>query len=375
MQGEVQINQHMLTWAIARAGFKVDEFVARFPKVAAWLNDTKKPTIKQLEEFSHRVHVPFGYLLLDQPPTESINIPFFRTNMADIGRLNLNVYDTIISLQDRQEWLSDYLKDKDFDKLTFISKYDLNTSFDAIVNDIRSTLDLHESWACDFKKHEEALDCLTKAIESIGVIVVFNSIVENNTSRGIPVEECRGFVLVDDYAPFMFINSADGKAAQLFTMIHELAHLWIGESAAFDNSKLLPADDPIELLCDKVAAEFLVPTKAFKELWEHRQDLEYVARHFKVSKIVIARRALDLGVITRGEFFKFYEEYTQYIKYLKDKQTGGGDFYATAKKRISLSFAAHVNQAVKENLLLYKQAYKLTGLKGETYQKFISKQF
>lgn len=267
------------------------------------------------------------------------------------------------------------MKDKDFDKLTFISKYDVNTSYDAIVNDIRSTLELNETWACDFKKFEDALDCLTRAIENIGVIVVFNSIVENNTSRGIPVEECRGFVLVDDYAPFMFINSADGKAAQLFTMIHELAHLWIGESAAFDNSKLLPADDPIELLCDKVAAEFLVPTKAFKELWGHRQDLEYVARHFKVSKIVIARRALDLGVITRGEFFKFYEEYTQYIKYLKDKQTGGGDFYATAKKRISLSFAAHVNQAVKENLLLYKQAYKLTGLKGETYQKFISKQF
>ncbi len=55
----------------------------------------------------------------------------------------------------------------------------------------------------------------------------------------------------------MFINNSDGKAAQMFTISHELAHIWTGHSAGFDFRELLPANDPVELLCDKVAAEFL----------------------------------------------------------------------------------------------------------------------
>lgn len=92
-------------------------------------------------------------------------------------------------------------------------------------------------------------------IEDKGIITVFNGIVENNTSRPIPVDECRGFVW-DEMAPFMFINNADWKSAQMFTIVHELAHIWTGHSAGFDFRKLQPADDPIEILCDKVAAEF-----------------------------------------------------------------------------------------------------------------------
>ncbi|WP_449436526.1 ImmA/IrrE family metallo-endopeptidase [Pedobacter steynii] len=204
-------------------------------------------------------------------------------------------------------------------------------------------------------------------------MINFNGVVENNTHRIIPVDECRGFVLVNEIVPFMFVNAADAKAAQLFTIIHELAHIWLGESAGFDNQNLLPANDPIEKLCDQVAAEFLVPAISFNEIWANSADITKLARYFKVSPIVIARRALDLGKLNKGEFFQFYNKYMEGIRLKKESQGSGGDFYATARKRISVSFAAYVDQAVKQNKLLYRDAYKITGLRGDTYQNFVTK--
>jgi len=228
-------------------------------------------------------------------------------------------------------------------------------------------------WASQFPTWEKALEFLTTKIEDIGIITIFNSVVENNTNRKLNVEDCRGFVLVDDLSPFMFINAADGKAAQMFTIVHELAHIWTGQSAGFDFRQLTPADEPIELLCDKVAAELLVPKEPFIVEWSHNPNIKYLSQVFKVSPIVIARRALDLGLIEKAQFFQFYNSYIEELRLKKEKQSGGGDFYATAKKRISLTFASHVNNAVKSNQLLYRDANKLTGLKGDTYQKFLTK--
>ncbi len=201
--------------------------------------------------------------------------------------------------------------------------------------------------------------------------MVFNSIVGNNTHRPLKVEECRGFVLVDEYAPFMFINAADGKGAQMFTILHELAHIWTGESAGFDFRQLQPADEPIEKLCDKIAAEFLVPYEAFEEKWTGRMNFKHLSKYFKVSPIVIARRALDLNKITKAQFFSFYNKYIETIKDKKQNQSGGGDFYKTARKRVSPSFAAHIEHALESGQLLYRNAYKLTDLKGETFHKFL----
>lgn len=375
MKTGIDINTNILTWAIARAGFEVHEFYNKFPKVKDWLEENKKPTVKQLEDFSHKVHIPFGYLLLKEPPKEKLPIPFFRTGNNQQTNVSVNVYDTILLTQRRQEWLADYLKDSGFEALDFVGKFKDKNNYQEIVADIRKTLNLEPEWASKFQKWEDALDYLTQTIEETGIIINFNGVVENNTSRPIKVDECRGFVLVNNIAPFMFINAADGKAAQLFTIVHELAHIWTGHSAGFDFRKLEPANDPIEILCDKVAAEFLVPETPFNRVWEQNPDIKTVAKHFKVSPIVIARRALDLGKITKAAFFAFYDAYTAQLQFKKDNQSGGGDFYATTKKRLSMRFAAHINQAVKENKLLYRDAYKLTSLKGETFQTFFNKHF
>lgn len=173
----------------------------------------------------------------------------------------------------------------------------------------------------------------------------------------------------------MFINNADSKSAQMFTIVHELAHIWTGHSAGFDFRKLQPAADANEQLCDKVAAEFLVPEKTFTEFWSQKPHINAAACYFKVSEIVIARRALDTGKINKNDFFTIYDDYIHRKFAKKQLQPGGGDFYSTARKRLSIVFATHIYNAVRSGDLLYRDACKLTSLKGDTFQTFFSKNF
>jgi len=367
------INKEIIKWAIIRNGNSLEDFCIKNPNVEAWIKGEKFPTVKQLEGFTHKVHVPFGYLFLQSPPKEEIGLPFFRsaTNKSTF-KVSLNVFHAIQIIQDRQDWLTEYLKELEFPDLDFVGKYNSESDYKEIVNDIRKVLKLEPDWASKHQTWELALDFLTNKIEEIGIVVTFNGIVGINTHRVINVKECRGFILINKKAPFLFINSADAKAAQMFTLIHELAHAWLGQSAGFDNENLLPVDNPVEILCDKVAAEFLVPEIHFLNKWKTTHDFKYLSKIFKVSPIVVARRAFDLKFINKNEFLAFYNNYMAEVDLKKQAQGSGGNFYATAKKRVSLRFAGFVNNAVKQNKLLYRDAYKLTNLKGDTYNKFVT---
>jgi len=373
MRTEVTINVDILTWAIARAGFNLHDFALKVPSTLDWVSGDKKPTVKQLENLSKKVYLPFGYFLLPEPPKETLPIPFFRTHRTPSEKVSVNVYDTVVLLKQRQDWLKEYLKESEYEVLSFVGKYRHSGDVQEIVSDIRNTLGLHQNWASEFRTWQETLDSLIKHVEDIGIITMFNGIVENNTHRPINVEECRGFVLVDEFAPFMFVNNSDAKAAQLFTIVHELAHIWLGCSAGFDFRKLEPANDPIERLCDKIAAEFLVPAAGFCEIWEKHPTIAYLAKHFKVSEIVIARRALDLHKISKSQFVAFYDDYINREFSKKETQSSGGDFYATTRKRLGIAYSTHINTAVKSGKLLYRDAYKLTSLKGDTFQTYFSK--
>lgn len=367
-------NRNNIKWAIQRAEADLDALHVAFPKLKEWINEESDPTVKQLEKLTKRLHVPFGYMFSDELPDESLSFPFFRAGKESTAKVSLNVYHTIQILKDRQTWLTEHMEESGYENLPFVGKYNLDSNVIEIVNDIRSTLKLQEYWASKHPTWQRALDFLTYKIEEIGVIVTFNGVVENNTRRKLDVSECRGFVLVHNMAPFLFVNSADTKAAQMFTLVHELAHIWLGESAGFDLSQMIPANDPLELLCDKVAAEFLVPAELLLKEFRSEQRIKALSHIFKVSPIVIGRRLLDTGLMEREAFFTFYNDYIDFINKKKENQGSGGNFYATAKKRISPRFATYINNAVKENRLLYRDAYKLTSLKGDTYSRFMKEQ-
>jgi Zn-dependent peptidase ImmA (M78 family) len=211
-------------------------------------------------------------------------------------------------------------------------------------------------------------------MENSGIIVVVNGIVGNNTHRKLDIEEFRGFVLIDEFAPLVFVNRADGMAAMMFTLAHELAHVFFGSSAAFDLREMSPANDPMEQACNRVAAEFLVPEQQIRRIWPairgDTQRFQAIAREFKVSELVAARRALDIRLITRNEFLTFYHDYLNDERRKAARRPPGGDFYSNQNMRVGRRFASVVVRAAKEGKLLYSEAYQLTGLYGTTFDRY-----
>jgi len=218
---------------------------------------------------------------------------------------------------------------------------------------------------------------LRNAIERIGILVFSSSVVGLNNHRSLDPEEFRGFVLCDPYAPVVFVNSADSKSAQMFTLAHELAHVALGSDGLFNLVNMMPCDAEPERFCNRVAAEFLIPGYKLTQRWDEAkatsQPFHTIARWFKVSPVVAARRALDLRLITRPEFFQFYErdqEDWRRRKAEQRKKKGGGDFYRTQDVRLGRRFASAVVRAVREGRILYRDAYRLTDLRGETFNRY-----
>lgn len=371
-----EINTDILEWAINYSAQSV-EIEAKFPKLKSWLKKEDFPTVRQLEKFSKITRVPFGYFFLDKEPEIKLPIPFFRTVKEDSpNNFSPELLDTVKIVEERKEWLRDYLIQSGFDKLQFVGSEANNGDYKEIANKIRADLELENLWASKLPNWEYALNYLIEKAESIGINVIRNGVVGNNTHRKLNYKEFRGFALVDDYAPFLFINGSDFKSAQMFTLAHELAHIWIGSSAVFDLRQMLPANNNTEILCNKVAAEFLVPENEILDNWETlKQTTDYfqtIAKYFKVSKIVAARRLLDLNLITREDFFEFYKDYTANVPKEK-KETEGGNYYNTQPLRIGKRFANIVITAAKSGALLYRDAYKLTGLSAKTFNEFEKK--
>lgn len=365
-------NPEILIWATNRASIDITVISEKFPKFPQWLNKTWLPTLKQLESFAKSVYVPFGYLFLTEPPTEDLPITFFRSNTDLQSGHSLGLFQTIQLLKERQDWLIEYLKEIDSEPLSFVNSFSIESNSQDIVNSIREVLRLPADWFRDVDK-DELLSFLISSIENAGIMTSFSGTVGGNTHRPISREEFRGFALVDDFAPFIFVNSNDAKAAQLFTLIHELAHVWLGVSSGTDMQNLLPADNPLEILCNKVAAEFLVPASMFEKQWELTNNFNVLRRFFKVSTLVLAKRALDLEYISKSDYLSHYKEVIEFWRTKKqDSDSGGGHFYYTARRRVGAQFARYVDSAVKRDKLLYRDAYHLMNLKGTSYNRLMT---
>lgn len=120
-------------------------------------------------------------------------------------------------------------------------------------------------------------------------------------------------------------NGADAKAARMFTVAHELAHVFVGASAAFHLREMEPAEDRMERLCNRVAAEFLVPERALREMWPSVQGaveaFVSIAPRFKGSPLVGARRALDLDLIDEAQFGSFCAAYQAHARRAEGLET------------------------------------------------------
>jgi Zn-dependent peptidase ImmA (M78 family) len=347
---------------------------------SAWIEGTKQPTLKQLAGFAKKFMVPLGCLFLETPPKESLAIADFRTlDGATPRNPSPNLLDTFYTMQSRQRWMREELVESGASPMPIVGSISSKDSVQDAVQTILRHLQLEERWHKLATNEAKRCSLLRRAADQIGILVFFSGIVGHNTRRTLDTDEFRGFVLVDEYAPLIFVNSNDSETARLFTLTHEIVHLALGESGLFNFRRFGVGNEKLEVRCNAIAAELLVPRSVFVEQWKktNTNQIPKLARHFGVSRAVIARRAFDLGYITQETFVNYYhalhDEWLKQKSKNKEKKGESKIFYPVAEFRRSRCFSEAVVIAADSGRLLLRDAYRLLDLRGNTFETFANK--
>ena len=374
--GAALLNHQMISWARKRADMSTDEALSKIhKKYLLWESGAVKPTFKQAQDLAKKLHIPFGYFYLSKPPQEKQLAPDLRT-VNDIKNEGYSpeLKEVISDAIRKQDWYRDFLKDNGQEKIQFIGRFDRNTSPIKIAQDISKTLHFFTKDRENIGKLDY-LRFLTEEAENVGICVMRNGKVGANTHRILSTDEFRGFALPDLRAPIIFINSADAIAAQIFTLAHELAHLWINEKGVSNYDLVSNGDySEIEKLCNKVAAELLVPEKELEKNWTSRNTVqansEELVNIFKVSSLVIARKALDLKLIEKNDFFDYYHVLQKQWANQKAKRKSGGSFFNTFPLANSKSITHSIISAVYRQKMLMRDGARLLGVTPSTLKKY-----
>jgi Zn-dependent peptidase ImmA (M78 family)/transcriptional regulator with XRE-family HTH domain len=382
------INPEILSWARQRANLAETDLARKISlsnvsKIRSWEAGEDKPTFDQAQNIAKILHIPFGYLFLDTIPEQSLLIPDLRTVGRRSLQFSLELEDVYEDALLKQAWLREYRHEEGMASLSFVGSSTLKDSPTTVAKSISDTLrvqDLREtaqSW-------EKFFASLIESSESVGVTVLRSSTVGANTHRPLLVEEFRGFAISDRIAPFVFINTKDAKAAQIFTLVHELAHVWLAETGIslpdIELEQPNQGGENSEAFCDQVAAETLVPRDEFLVAWNEElllsQNCEHLSKHFCVSQIVVARRSNDLGLSGLREYREYLREQMKLIHAHKEKQResdGGPPHLVMVRQRNSHSFTEAVVTSAVAGRLLYRDAASLLGVKPKVIDQLAAK--
>ncbi len=375
---DISLQPAVLQWARDRAGLSKAELAEKLglkeDKIAAW-ERSGEITLARAEKLANVTHTPFGYLFLAEPLVEQLPIRDFRTvQTQEILKPSVDLLDVVNDALQKQDWYRDYLVAMDVEPITFVGSLKVSKDIHETAESIRRTV----AWSADLSTRasswESALSQHIDAVEDAGILVMRSGIVGNNTHRPLSVSEFRGFALSDKYAPLIFINGKDAKAAQIFTLAHELVHIGLGLSGVSNLYRTYSPDTDVEYFCNAVAAELLVPAAELKALLadvEYSGDkIAYVARHFKVSSLVSLRRLRDTGFLPNDEFERRYTDELTQIRQRSSDQSGGGDFYVTLRARVGERFLSALVGNTLEGGTTYREAFQLLGVsKAEMIRK------
>lgn len=385
-----RINGKIISWALRRSGATLESLAfanVSSEKIAAWERGDEFPSEGQAEALAKRLGIAYPMLYMaNVPPDEPIKVPDLRTfDGRPLTKPSPALLEVLDSTRARQNWYRDEAKEIGRKPLVFVGKFSVSDPTSTIAFDMRAAFDIGASTRRESRDYESFLKSLVTKAEDLGILVMRSAIVGHATRRTLSTKEFRGFALPDRLAPVVFINDNDAKAAQIFTLAHELAHIWLGASGISDR----PPDEkgastnPIDIKCDQIAAEFLVPEREIRALWKNApldSNLIGATRRFNVSSLVILRRAKDSHLISSGTFFaKINEQYELYKRREKEDQAktqrtekkNSGNFWNSFEIRNGRKFNAAVAIAVKEQRTTYAEAGNLFGINPVAAAKYL----
>lgn len=322
------VTASVVKWARQYCHYSLEEAAAKIGRpreeISRWESGTLKPSIPQLRKASRVYRIPLATFYLPHPPKGFSPLRDYRRLPSDVPReYSPNLVFMVRQTWERQQWVKQYLQDQGYPRVQLPGSGPPRQDTAKLAQGIRTSLQMDWSKLGKCAKRGDALRLWVESVENLGVFVFRSG---NAQHEKIDVEEARGFVLTDDYAPFIFLNAQDAKVAQVFTLAHELAHLCIGEPGVSNlatRGSVPPGAAKIEVFCNAVASEVVLPQEDFRSFWNAvdaseplKERIERASREFKVSKEVVARRLLDLTYLSQAQYVDlvdlFRAEWKQY---------------------------------------------------------------
>ena len=375
------ITPELIVWARERARLTRDRVATRLgtevESINSWEHGTSNPTLNQAHHMADILHVPFGYLFLPSPPQESIPLPDFRTAKgAEAARPSADLIDLVNDVTLKQQWYREFLLNEGRQPLPFVGRFSIRDPAEVVAEDIRSTLAIDASLRQRCANWGEFFTTLVRNAEAAGILVMRSGIVAGNTRRQLSTAEVKGFAISDRIAPLVFVNARDWATAQIFTITHEFVHVWINASGISNEDLKHPSQNDVERYCNATAAEVLLPGSEFRSAWSLSRSVDEnansVARAFRVSRLVALRRAVDMQLISWGQYMSRYRLAAEMFRVNTEehpKRKTGGHAYKNILARNSATLTTSVVRAALEGALLYRDAARLLNVSIPVIEK------
>lgn len=385
MADKAFITPNVLKWARESARMTEETAAAKvsvpIDKLKDWEAGTNQPTIRQAQTLAKAYKRPFALFFLPDIPRDFQPLQDFRKSGSKA--LTTSSIFIIREIQQKQAWISDVNSENNEEKLSFVGRFTIDNNPQKVAQDILSTLKINPA----SYKSENPIKEWIDAAETNGIFISRTSFI--HTRLKLDSEELQGFAIADPYAPFVFINSDNWNAPQLFTLVHELAHIWIAETGISNEvePELKQKDKlhPVELFCNEVAANALMPIEIVLSFdtasFQSSKEVFKAARQLGVSSFALLVRALNLGIISTSAYQKLKGEadidFAEYLKkeaikkakLRKKEKPGGPNYYLLQSNRNSRLFTQTVLDAFRGGFIEPTLASNLLNVQINKFQK------
>jgi Zn-dependent peptidase ImmA (M78 family)/transcriptional regulator with XRE-family HTH domain len=386
------INPEILAWARKTAGLSLEDAANRIGlSASAALSAAEKlqelesghkfPTRNQLAKIASVYRRPLITFYLREPPPVASRGEDFRTLPFDVPPGESAKLDALLrDIRARQEMVQSLLEDEETPKLDFVGSAAMSGGVQFVVGSIAARLEFRLD--ADGRRNGTPDDLFRELrirAERIGVFVL---LVGDLGSHHHTISErvFRGFAIADPIAPFIVINDQDARAARSFTLIHELAHVWLGQtgiSGSVEDDQSTTPQGRIEQFCNDVAGKFLLPDQAFatrpdfepSDAEQAKRAIGRIADAWGVSEPMVAYRMSRMKWITAAVYRELAGEYatrwlatkTRAREEAKDSE-GGPNYYTVKRFKIGNALLGLVQRSVRDNLLSHTKAAKVLGV-------------
>jgi Zn-dependent peptidase ImmA (M78 family) len=389
------VNPEILRWARETAGLSVGDAADRIAlgaagglsaaaRLAAMESGEESPSRPLLLRMAKQYRQPLLTFYLARPPRLDDRGQDFRTLPDVTDPEDEFLLDVLLrDMRARQDLIRAAIEDEeDVTPLRFVGSAALSDDVEGVLFSIRQTLGLSRSDLRHEPNADAVFSLLRSKVEQLGVFVILAGDLGSHHSA-IPVETFRGIALSDAIAPFIVINDRDSRAAWSFSLLHELVHIWLGQTGVSGGEP----SAGVERFCNDVASEFLLPSSELTRLRlrpgtleEQAETLTQFARERNVSSSMVAYRLFRSGAIGHGlwtSLARFYRD--RWFRNRTEQRiratgrTGGPSYYVVRRHRLGPALLETTDRLLVSGTMTTTRAATVLGVKPKQVQSLIGR--